>query len=257
MARLLKVVSCGLAIMALGIFIASCGSSNAQYRIVNAIAAPSGPQYAVDIYVNNTPTSSTTPTPTFPDVGFESTVPNSGYQRVASGGETLLVFQTTQTANPWVNTPLNLASDTDYTVVLGGNTNASGATYPYEAHIVTDTNPTPNTGQLMFRILDASLSTGSVDVYISPTEDGFQTGGKVASGLSYPTTTNSGSFSSNYTNVGISTSGNLTAYVTVSGTTTVIGISPTYAVSAGQLHTIVLVDQPGGTQPPGFLLLTP
>lgn len=260
MSRLLKVLFCSLAVVAIGIFIASCGSGNTEYRFVNAIAYPTGPQYALDIYVNSSPTSSTgTVTPTFGDVGFGSTEPSSGYTKVSSGTDALLVFQTTQTSNPYISSPLNLASDSQYTIVLAGNSNASGATYPYAAQVINDTNPpTPASGEVEFRVLDASLSTGSVDVYISPTEAGFQAVGKVATGLSYPTKNNVGSFSSGYQNVGISTSGNLTAYVcSPSGSTNVIATSSTYAVTAGQLHTLVLVDQPGGTSPPQFLYLTP
>jgi len=251
MSRLSKVLplALALAVVALAIFAASCNSGNGtQYRIVNAIA---NPQFAVDIYVGNAPPAS----PTYPDVGFESTEPSSGYKSLSSGS-TLEVFQTGTTTNPYFNGTPSLSGGSEYTLVLAGNSNLGGATYPFAVQAVPDTNPTPTSGDVEFRILDASLSAPSVDIYIIPSESSCCTlGTQTASGLLYPPSTGGGNFSSGYQNVGLSTSGNLTVYVTNAGTTQVISSQQFSGEAAGQIHTLVLVDQPGGGFPPQILAL--
>ena len=268
MSRRLKVLCFVLAIFAMGALAASCGSGNAQYRFVNTITNPFGPQFNVDIYVNTSPSGTGTPTPTFSNVAPGFVEPgSSGYDKLSAGTDPTEVFQTTQTTGAWINTALNLSDSTDYTIVLAGNNSASGSTYPYAAQVVTDTNPTPNSGQLEFRVLDAALSPAvqrgvpSVDVYIVDPQFGCcPSGAKVGSGLSYPSSNSAGNFNSNYQNVGLPTSGNLTVYVVPAGSTnpgSVVGTSSPIDVSAGTLHTVVLMDSPGGNSPVQFVFLTP
>lgn len=270
MPRRLKVLCSALAVFAIGVFAVSCGSGDAQYRIVNTITNPFGSEFNVDIYVNTSPSASGTgtPTPTFTNVAPGFVEPgSSGYQNLSAGTDPMEVFPTTQTTGAWISTSLNLSSDTQYTIVLAGNNSASGSTYPYAAQIITDTNPTPNSGQLEVRILDAALSpavqrgVASVDIYVVDPQFGCcPSGAKVASGLSYPSGSSAGNFNSNYQNVGLPTSSTLTAYVVPAGSTnpgSVLGTSSPMTVSAGTLHTIVLIDSPGGNSPVQFVELTP
>jgi hypothetical protein len=161
---------------------------------------------------------------------------------------TFEVFPTGATSGQWIDSSLNMSGSNAYTVLLTGNTTQQGAQYPYAAQLFTDTNPTPTSGDVEFRILDASTTVGAVDIYIGPTEDGFAGSQKVAS-ISYSNN------NSNYQNVGLSTSQNLTIYVTVSGTTSVITSFQDQGLSAGTIHTLVLVDQSGGFYPPQLLPL--
>jgi len=253
MSRVSKVLpfDLALAVVALAIFAASCNSTNTQYRIVNAMAF--SPQTDIDIYVGAAPPAS----PTFPGVGLGSTEPGSGYQKGSSGSQSLEVFQTGTTTNPYINSTLNLGSGNQYTVVLAGNSAQSGSTYPFGAQVVQDTNPTPTSGDVEFRILDASPSTPSADVYVGdPTFGCCPSAAKIASGLSYPTSGGSGNFNSGYVNVGVPTSNSLGVWITYAGQQTVIA-STTYTVSAGNLYTVVLVDQSSGGFPPQLLQLTP
>jgi len=249
MPRLSKVLPLALAVVvvALAIFLASCTSSNTQYRIFNAMAF--NPQYAVDIYVGVVPPAS----PTFSDVGLESTEPgSSGYQKVSAGADTTEVFQTGTTSSPYFNGALNLGAGNSYTVVLSGN----GVGAPFAAQVVTDTNPTPTSGEVEFRILDFSPSTqAAVDVYVDDPQFGC-CHTKVGSDLSYPSSTGGGSFNSGYANVGVPTSNKLGVYVTYTGGTEVIA-STSYGVDVGQLYTVVLLDQSSGGFPPQLALLTP
>jgi len=248
MSRLFKVLpfALALAVVALAVLAASCSSSSTQYRIVDAMAF--SPQEEVDIYVNTTPPS----TPTFSGVGLGSTEPGSGYQKVSSGADTTEVFETGTTSNPYFDGALNLGGGS-YTVVLTGN----GTPDPFGVQVVTDTNPTPTSGDVEFRILDASPSTPSADVYVGdPTFGCCPQSAKVGSGLLYPASGGSGNFNSGYVNVGVPTSDDLGVWVTYTGTSNVMA-STTYTVTVGQLYTVVLLDQYGGGFPPQFMLLTP
>jgi len=250
MPRLSKVLPLAVAVfvVALAVFLASCTSSNTQYRIFNAMAF--NPQYAVDIYVGVAPPA----TATFTDVGLESTEPgSSGYQKVSAGADTTEVFQTGTTSNPYFNGALNLGAGNSYTVVLSGN----GVAAPFAAQVVTDTNPTPTSGEVEFRILDFSPSTQAVDVYVGDPQFGCcPSAAKVGSDLSYPSSTGGGSFNSGYVNVGVPTSNQLGVYVTYTESTDVIA-QTSYSVTVGQLYTVVLLDQSSGGSPPQLALLTP
>jgi len=246
MSRVSKVLPLALAVVvvALAVFAASCGSTSAQYRIVNAMVF--NPQQNVDITLNGASA--------FTSVGYESTEPSTGYKSVTSGSDTMEVFLTGTTTNPYINSALNLSSGNDYTVVMGGNSPQSGATFPYAAQVVQDTNPTPTSGDVEFRILNASPSTPSVDVYVGDPQFGCcPSAAKVASGLVYPS-----SFSSSYQNVGVPVGPSIGVWVTYAGSNPPNLIaSTTYTVTAGQLYTVVLIDQPTGGFPPQFMQLTP
>ena len=142
--------------------------------------------------------------------------------------------------------------------MLAGNSAQSGSTYPFGAQVVTDTNPTPTSGDVEFRILDASPSTPSADVYVGDPAFGCcPSAAKIASALLYPQSGGTGNFNSGYVNVGVPTSNSLEVWVTYAGTSNVIGTPQVYTVSAGQLYTVVLVDQSNGGFPPQLLQLTP
>jgi Domain of unknown function (DUF4397) len=244
MPRLFKVVLFGLATISLGVLSASCGSGNSQYRIFNAIANPNEP---IDIYINGTTT------PVYSSVSFASTEPSTGYASISASSTNMEVFQAGQQVSPWINSALNLSGNNQgnqYTVVLTGNSNTTGVGVAFAAQVFQDTNPTVTSGDVEFRIINASISAPSkIDIYIIPTEVPCCPGSPAVSGLSYGS-------SSGYVNVGLSTSGNLSAYMTFSQTKTQIG-SPfaDSGVQTGSIHTLIIADQPGGTFPPQMFSL--
>jgi hypothetical protein len=258
MSRLLKVLSFALAVIAIGMLAASCGSGNAQYRVVNAIPNTSSISTYFDIQMNGSTlnTGGMTFEATFPG-------PQNRYQSVSSGADTLGVFEAGQAgqsgAIPLISSALNLAGGTQYTVILSGN---QTSTYPLVAHVITDTNPTPTSGDVGIRVLDASLSLasiGSVDVYALPSINTCCTlgTGQVASGLQYPQSSGTGgSIDSGYQNIGLAS--NLTVWVTAHGNTSEILYHSTISsLTAGQNYTLVLVDTAPGGSPPQTLFLTP
>ena len=166
MFRLLKALPLVLALASLGIFATSCGSSNAQIRVINAIAdVPS--QQPLDIDVNGNKITGSTPlafTEIFPGAGTVAT-----YSSVASGSDTIAAYLTNTTGSPITQcVSCSLNSSTQYTLVLDGFS-ANGSTNTIA--VLTDNNTAPTAGSLEFRVIDASANTptGGYDVYIVST----------------------------------------------------------------------------------------
>lgn len=256
MSRLLKVLSFALAVVAMGAFAASCGSSNAQYRVVNAIPNtttfdPNG----FAIYMNGASI--------WPNVCFTCVEPTSSgkYQSVSGGSDTLDVYKQAEAgqtgATPVISSSLSLGGSTQYTIVLAGNS----TTIPLAVQLITDTNPTPTSGDAGVRIIDASLSlpTAGVDVYALPpgtacnVSSPCPSAGKIASGLVYPTSGGNGNINSGYQNVGLPAGGSVVFWVTSAGNAGGPIINRTLTLTAGQNYTLVLADQNGGGSPPQFL----
>src|SRR5713226_4987815 len=162
MFRFLKALPVTLALAALSIFAASCGSgSQSQIRVVNAI--PDVPNNTpLDIDVNGTKVVTA--------LAFDgispSTTPPATYTKVKAGsGDTITAFVNGTTINPVNNGTTNLSGSSQYTVVLNGraaNNNPPG--------VLTDNNAAPTSGNLEFRVIDASVFTpaNGFDVYITP-----------------------------------------------------------------------------------------
>jgi Domain of unknown function (DUF4397) len=253
MSRLLKVLCFALAVVAMGAFAASCGSSKAQYRVVNAI--PNTTTFDAQgfaVYMNGTGVLT--------NFAFKSTSSSGGkYLSVSGGSDTLDVYPQSQAgqtgATAVINSALNLHGGTQYTVILAGNSTASGATYPLVAQVITDNNPTPTSGDAGLRIIDTSLVLGAVDIYAVPTGTACcPSATKIASGLVYP-----GNINSDYLNLGIPTNPSVTIWVTFANTTSIISTTNNVlsGINAGQNYTFVLVDNTGGGSPQQFVFLTP
>jgi len=222
-----------LAIVAIGTCAASCGSGNsaARLRVVQTIAgAPSN----LDISLGGKSA--------FTDVGFGVVLPQSGYNSLSPGNDTIAVFQT-GTATPVIqSTPLNLRGKSEYTVVLTG---------PYAAPtalLVGDNNTSPPSGQVELRVIDASPSAPpALDIYmVAPGTDITEAVPSISSlsfeqaSLYIPLTTHDG------------VTGSMVV-VTPAGDSTQQLINHTYTLIDGQIRTLVLVDVPSG----GSLSFTP
>src|ERR1039458_451888 len=231
MSRLLKALPLALAIVALIVlaaFAASCGSSSAQARFVNAISNATA---ALDIDFNGTKIFSQV---AFPDFSA------STYTSVPSGTDAIegLGAGSNNQAFPPINVSLN--SGSSYTLVAAG----------LLANDVTilnpvDNNTAPANGTINFRVIDASSSTGSVDVYIIPNP--------VTKPISsYPTTfSNLASLStSGYANQSFNSTGpGFSFFVTTHGNTIPLFTGVTLnggSSSVGTVCTLVLTDTSDG-----------
>jgi hypothetical protein len=240
MSRLLKVLPLTLALAALSFFATSCGSGNqAQIRVVHAISNGS----ALDVNINTTKV--------FTNIAFGGVQPTPpAYTKVASGGVTIQAFDTGTTTNPIFGTngvTASFSSSSQYTIVLAGFLNSTGANAPAALQI-TDNNSAPTSGNVEFRIIDASPSSpGTVDVYIVPPgTDINQVNPPTIQGLIYQQ-------ASTYQSMGAAT---YSVIVTTSGSKTPIISAQDYTLVAGQIRTLVLVDNPGGGNPPSWLELS-
>jgi uncharacterized protein DUF4397 len=261
MSRLLKVLSFALVVVALGAFAASCGNGNAQYRVVNAIPNTTTFDSAgFAVYMNGAAV--------FSNVTFPGVFPNSNgkYQSVSNSSNTLALYTQSEAgqvgATPLISSALNLGGGTQYTIVLAGNSTASGATYPLAAQVITDPIPTatfPASGDAGVRIIDTSLTLGAVDVFDLPpsftcdVSTPCPSNAKIASGLVYGANGSSGNINSGYQNVGL-TNGQVAIWVTASGNGAEAILHGTYTLNALQNYTLVLAD---GGSPEQFVFMTP
>jgi len=247
MPRSVKVVCFAVAIVGIAAFAASCGSSNADFRVFNAIAtSPSNPVgSAFDVWVNGSEA--------FPNLQFGGTQPNTGYKSIAAGSDTLELFQTGTTTNPYINSPLNLGGSNTYTVILTG-TSQSGSN-GYAASVKQDTNTAPTTGNVNIRVINTAFNAsqtvgGSFDLYILPPGTTPSNPG-VTPQITQLTPVNATPYQT------VSTSGSLTVYVTGHGSRTAINNQPLSGLTAGtSVRTIMVTDSPGATYPPLLYTLT-
>jgi hypothetical protein len=238
MFRLLKTLPLTLAIVALSIVTAGCGSNQTQIRVVNAIPDASS---AFDVYVNASKTA--------PGLQFTYVYPTPAtpakYVQVPSGSDTITVYTQGQTTNPIFTTQgVKLKASEQYTVVLAGFLNSSPQAYVFQDN---NTAPNQNTGQnnVEFRVIDASANTpnpSGFDVCI------YQTG------LQQPTTPTITGLqlgqSSAYVSLPYEPS--YTVLVMQSGAGNCNGnpyVNQSYGQASGsngQITTLVIVDNQGG-----------
>jgi len=228
MFRLMKALPLTLALAALSFFAASCGSSSqSQVRVVHAIS--DGP--ALDINVNTTKV--------FTNIAFSGVQPTPpAYTKVASGSDTLEAFDT-GTTTPVINsTSVSLSGSSQYTVLLTGFLNGTGANAP-TFFTITDNNAVPTAGNVEIRIIDGSANTpqGGFSVYIVPPGTNIGTVTPQISGLLIGQ-------ASSYQSLNLS--GNVyEVIVTPNGNQTPI-INQNYTITTGSIRTFVIVDNTGG-----------
>jgi Domain of unknown function (DUF4397) len=238
MSRCFKALPLALALAALSIFTASCGSSSnvpAQVRFVNAI--PDTAQYgtALDIDVAGTKE--------FTDVPFPGFQPSSGYTKIVSGGSAVQGIQTGTTIPVFVF-DISLTASAQYTLVATGSA-ANNNVVPITA---LDNNLPPPNGQEKFRVINASPSRsddkgGAVDIYIVPV--GSTTPITPPATLSTVAYGSASTYASVAYNPNFVQGFNYTMFVTATGTTSPL-FSQTLSAgtsSAGSIRTLVLIDQ--------------
>jgi hypothetical protein len=219
----LKALPLALAVAALSLF-TSCGSNNAQIRVVHAIADAT----ALDVDINGTKQIT--------DISFDTVQPSSNpatYVSVPSGNDTIEAFVSGSTTNTVLaSTNISLSSSTQYTVVLGGS--AASAI----AFNLTDNNTVPVSGDVEFRIINASPSGpggsgAAVDVYIVPPGTGLGGLQPQISGLSYTQASpyQPLNFAATGYEVIVTPTGNQTPY-----------IQQNYVTQTGSITTLVLLD---------------
>jgi hypothetical protein len=107
----------------------------------------------------------------------------SNYASVTSGSATLEVEPSGSTT-ALLNQTVNLASQTPYTVMVAG--------YPSNiaAVLLTDNNTAPSSGNILLRIINASPSLGTADVYVVAPNTALDTVSPTVSALNFETASN-------------------------------------------------------------------
>jgi len=222
-----------LALAALSIVTASCGSSNtpAQVRFVNALQDTAQYGTALDINVSGTTA--------FTKVPFQGFQPSSGYTKIASGNGSIQGLETGTSTGVFI-ADISLNASTQYTLLVTGFA-TSGKVAIISA---VDNNIAPPNGKEKFRVINASPSGGSVDIYIVPvgsnnplTPPATIPDVAYRSASPYEDVTYNSNFEQGF---------NYTMLVTATGTTSPVLFSQTLSAgsaSAGAIRTLVLTDQ--------------
>jgi len=240
MSLLLKALPLTLALAALSIFAASCGSSTpAQVRFVHAIQDTS----PLDISVSG---PNITTTQEFTDISFLGVLPNQpGYTSIPSGSNTIEGFLTGTTTEVFSDS-VSWNGGQQYTVIATGfsQTGANGKNVVLLS--IPDNIPAPPTGDVEFRVIHASPSgPGTVDVYIELNPNSGPGLPITIKGLAYTQASNYVYFNFNPNND--TPPPGFTVYVTASGSTIPIISEPINPANAGAARTLVLTDVQDGT----------
>lgn len=224
--KLSKVLSLGAALICLGAaFLAvGCGSGSARFRFVQA---STGVPTNVDLQVDGKVVQSA--------VGFGQT---ATYRSTSSGSHKFELFAAGTTTNPYVNATFSLGSGD--TTVIAEDPFLSIKLAPY-----TDDNTAPTTGNTKLRIIHASPTAQAIDVYVVPAGGGIGGFNPQITSLTYPT-------ASSYLSI---PAAGYDVVLTVSRSQQSILSSDTYTLTAGQVRTIVVLDNSFGGGPYNQLLL--
>jgi Domain of unknown function (DUF4397) len=218
-----KTLPFALALAALSMFTAGCGSSNSKFRLVHAI--PDG--QAVDVLIDGKTVESA--------VAFDSVTPSTGYLSVSSGGRKLEVRPNGGTTDFFSGTP-TFNSGTAYTVVATGAVGNNTVVAP----VFTDDNSAPASGNARLRFIHASPSGPTpMDIYVIAPDTTDISG--VAPSISSLAYTNASAYLS-------VPAGTFNILITPAGLKAVDITVPSASFTAGQIRTFIAVDvQNGGS----------
>jgi hypothetical protein len=218
MSRMLRTLPFALALAALTIFSASCGSSGAKFRMFYAV--PNG--QAVDVLVDGKTVETA--------VNVNSVTPASGYLSVSSGSRHVQVFPTGTTSGAYFDGNVPFNGGTPYTFLL------TGPTGNIQQQLFTDNNTAPTSGNAALRVIHASPSGPTpVDIYLSQANT-QNLGSITISSLAFAA-------ASSYVSAPASSYAFL---VTPSGIQAIDIDMPDQSFAAGKIYTYVLVDVAGG-----------
>ena len=217
MFRMLKILPLLLALGTLGIFATSCGTDHSKVRVVHA--SPDSP--AIDVAVDGKTVVT--------NLAFGGVSPATGYLTVTAGNRKVEV-RATGTTTDLINSNVSVGSGKEYTVL------ASGFAANIAAIVLTDDNSAPTNGNFKLRIVYASPSgPASVDVYLVAPGTDITNVTPTVSSLAYGQASGYQTAAAASTEVIITAAGNKASIV-----------DQTYDLTAGQIRTLVVLDNAGG-----------
>ena len=224
----LKLLSLLLAASALT---AACGDNNnnngpsGQSRVRVVHASPDAP--AVDVLVDGASALSNVPY-----------LGASDYLELSDGAHNVKV-NATGTSTTVIDTDVDLADGTDYTVI------AAGLLADIQPIVLTDDNSTPSAGTARVRAVHAAPGAPAVDVYVTAPGADIASASPVLSNVAFGDV-------ADYLEI---PAGDYQVRVTPAGTKTVVIDSGALTLASGQVRTAIAVDSPGGGGPFNLLLL--
>lgn len=187
-----------------------CGSSSTHARLMNAsFGNPS-----LDMLVDSKVVASA--------VGYGTA---SGCVSVSSGSINLQI-NLAGSATSLINQNATFSSGTDSTVLA----TTSGAS------VFTDNKTAPSSGSISIRVINASSTLGTADVYIVPSGTVISNSSPTISGLNYQS-------ASSYQTL---TAGSYQVIFTFTGQPSAVINSNPISFSSGQVRTVVGLDDPAG-----------
>ena len=190
---------------------AGCGSSsNARVRLMNAFLG----QSSLDMLINSKSVAT--------GVIYGS---GSGYASVSSGSPNLQI-ENTGTTNVLVNQTISLGSKSDNTILTTG----SGTV------VLSDDNTAPSSGNIKIRVINASPTLGTADVYIVPSGTSITPGSPTFAGLAYQA-------ASGYQSLA---AGSYEVIFTQQGQASAVIDSNPLSFSSGQIRSVVGLDGQNG-----------
>jgi Domain of unknown function (DUF4397) len=230
MTRVCKSLMPGILLLGATMLWLGCGTDHARVRLMDA--SPNTPN--LDVLV-----------------GGKTVVTNGAYESVTSylkfdSGTRHFEVRATGTSTDLIDTKATLAAHKDYTFLA---VNALPITPVMLVPLaLIDDNSAPASGQVKVRLIQASPSAGSVDVYLVAPATDITTVSPTVTSLAYQVATS-------YQSV---TAGSYEVFVTPTGSKAKLFDSGTLTLTAGQIRTGVILDDPGGgtiTFPGVFVVL--
>lgn len=237
----LRFLPLALALGAFGMFAIGCGGSHASMRFVHA--SPDAPN--VDVAVDRSTVAT--------DLPFTSVSPGSGYLTIAAGNR-LIEVRTTGTATDLVDAPnVGFSSHQQYTVFFTGLVTSqppptcpvTGPLPDQTINLVTDDNSAPQAGNIKLRVFHASSCApppsgpppARLDIYVVAPNTDITNMSPTIPSLAYQQ-------ASGYQNVAAAS---YEVIMTAAGDPIKARlIDQTYTLTAGQIRTLVVLDQAGG-----------
>jgi hypothetical protein len=216
----LKILFIILALAALTIATTNCGTDHAKVRVVNA--SPDAGALAVAVDGKTVITGLT----------FGGLSPTSGYLTVTAGNRGV-EFRDTGTTTDRINSNIAFASKKEYTLLAVGKV----ANKTIAALLKTDDNSAPQSGNFKLRVIHAaSDGPEQIDIFVVAPGTNITNATPTIAALTSQQ-------ASDYQNL---IAGTYEVIMTDSSDRTKVVLDQTYALTAGQIRTLVTLDAGGG-----------
>lgn len=220
MLRVLKFLCLILALTALIVFAANCGTDHAKFRVVNASPDAGALDVAVD--------GKTVVT----DLAFGGLSPATDYLTLSAGNRKV-EFRDTGTTTDQINANVAFASQTQYTLLAIGKVSDKSIA----ALLKTDDNSPPPSGNIKLRVIHSAVGgPAHIDIFVVAPGTDITNATPTIAALAYQQASDYQILAAATYEVIMTDSNNRTNKV----------LDQTYPLTTGQIRTLVTLDAGGG-----------